>query len=155
VEGQVYYHLADARSLAGKRVLVVGLGDVAMEAAIALSRQPETAVTVAYRGSGFQRGKKRNIDEIRRLAASSRLSLLFDTEVTALAARSAQDAGVATATLSSPSGTRALPCDAVLVLIGSIPPWNTLRQAGVRPTVDATEPTDRSGPTDVLQHAAG
>ncbi|WP_437594618.1 NAD(P)-binding domain-containing protein [Sorangium sp. So ce1000] len=143
VEGRVYYHLADARSLAGSRVLIVGLGDVAMEAAIALSRQPATAVTVVYRGAGFRRGKTRNIEELRRLAAASRLSLLFETDVSALAA---DPRGALVATLASPSGSRAHPCDAVLVLIGSIPPWSALRDAGVRPTV---EPSDRSGLGDV------
>ncbi|WP_437878971.1 NAD(P)-binding domain-containing protein [Sorangium sp. So ce513] len=143
VEGRVYYHLADARSLAGSRVLIVGLGDVAMEAAIALARQPATEVTVVYRGGGFRRGKTRNIEEVRRLAAASRLSLRFETDVTALAV---DPGGALEATLSSPSGTRAHPCDAVLVLIGSIPPWSALRAAGVRPI---GEPTDRSRPDDV------
>ncbi|WP_437496653.1 NAD(P)-binding domain-containing protein [Sorangium sp. So ce1099] len=143
VEGRVYYHLADARSLAGSRVLIVGLGDVAMEAAIALSRQPATAVTVIYRGSGFRRGKTRNIEELRRLAAASRLSLRFETDVAALAS---DPGGALVATLASPSGTQAHPCDAVLVLIGSIPPWSALRAAGVRPIA---EPSDRSRPDDV------
>ncbi|AUX43911.1 hypothetical protein SOCE26_053670 [Sorangium cellulosum] len=143
VEGRVYYHLADARSLAGSRVLVVGLGDVAMEAAIALARQPDTTVAIAYRGDGFRRGKTRNIEEIRRLAAASRLSLLLETEVTALAA---DPRGTLEATLCSPAGTRAHPCDAVLVLIGSIPPWSALRAAGIQPTA---APPDRSGAEDV------
>ncbi|WP_437663068.1 NAD(P)-binding domain-containing protein [Sorangium sp. So ce1182] len=143
VEGRVYYHLADARSLAGSRVLIVGMGDVAMEAAIALSRQPATAVTVVYRGSGFRRGKTRNIEELRRLAAASRLSLRFETDVTALAS---EPGGALVATLASPPGTQAHPCDAVLVLIGSIPPWGALRAAGVRPIA---EPSDRSRPDDV------
>ncbi|WP_438037130.1 NAD(P)-binding domain-containing protein [Sorangium sp. So ce204] len=143
VEGRVYYHLADARSLAGSRVLIVGLGDVAMEAAIALSRQPATDVTVVYRGAGFRRGKTRNIEELRRLAAASRLSLLLETDVSALAA---DPGGALVATLASPSGGRAHPCDAVLVLIGSIPPWSALRAAGVRPTA---EPSDRSELGDV------
>ncbi|MDC0676436.1 NAD(P)-binding domain-containing protein [Sorangium atrum] len=143
VEGRVYYHLADARSLAGSRVLIVGLGDVAMEAAIALSRQPATDVTVVYRGAGFRRGKTRNIEELRRLAAASRLSLLFETDVSALAL---DPGGALVATLASPSGARAHPCDAVLVLIGSIPPWSALRAAGVRPTA---EPSDRSALGDV------
>ncbi|WP_437683833.1 NAD(P)-binding domain-containing protein [Sorangium sp. So ce131] len=143
VEGRVYYHLADARSLAGSRVLVVGLGDVAMEAAIALARQPDTAVAIAYRGGGFRRGKTRNIEEIRRLAAASRLSLLLETEVTALAA---DPRGGLAATLSSPAGARVHPCDAVLVLVGSIPPWSALRAAGIQPTA---APTDRPRAEDV------
>ena len=37
--------LADARALAGRHVLVVGLGDSALEAIVALARQPGTTVT--------------------------------------------------------------------------------------------------------------
>ncbi|MGG7377362.1 NAD-binding protein, partial [Escherichia coli] len=75
----VHYHLFDARSFEGKRVVIVGLGDVAMEAAIALSRQPNTAVTVVHRGDGFTRGKSRNIAEVRRLADAGRIGLRFST----------------------------------------------------------------------------
>ncbi len=157
VEDRVYYHLADARSLAGKRVLVVGLGDVAMEAAVALARQPGTAVTIAYRGSGFRRGRARNVDEVRRMAAASRLALRFETEVTALVPGRGADAGAVIAHLSpaaaAPGGARpdkaaTAPFDAVLVLIGSIPPWNVLREAGVRPVLEAAG-GDRTPPTDV------
>ena len=106
-----------------------GLGDVAMEAGIALGRQPSTTVTLVYRGTGFRRGKSRNIDEIRRMSESSRLSLLFESEVDAITAD--------TVVLRSASGRRAIPYDAVLVMIGTIPPWNTLRAAGVRTHEDA------------------
>ncbi|HEY2365110.1 MAG TPA: NAD(P)-binding domain-containing protein, partial [Polyangiaceae bacterium] len=54
-ESRVFYHLADARTFEGQRVLVVGLGDVAMEAAIALASQPGTHVTVIHRGEAFSR----------------------------------------------------------------------------------------------------
>lgn len=154
VEDRVYYHLADARSLAGKRVLIVGLGDVAMEAAIALARQPGTAVTLAHRGSGFRRGQSRNIDEVRRMTAASRVVLLFDTEVAGLAPGAGEEAGAVAATLVATPGAprsaaqRTLPFDAVLVLIGSIPPWSTLREAGVHPVFEAPG-GDRSAPPNV------
>lgn len=150
VEDRVYYHLADARSLAGQRALIVGLGDVAMEAAIALSRQPGTAVTLAARGDGFRRGRPRNIDEVRRLAAASRISLLLETQVTALAR---DGRGGVRVTLSSPAGARDLTVDAVLVLIGSVPPWGTLRAAGVR-AVAELEGTDRPASPSVEEPAA-
>ncbi|WP_197041038.1 NAD(P)-binding domain-containing protein [Chondromyces apiculatus] len=129
VEDRVYYHLADARSLEGERVLVVGLGDVAMEAAIALARQPGTEVTLAARADGFRRGRPRNIEEVRRLAGVSRLSLEMETQVAALAQG---ERGAVRVTLASPRGRRELTVDVVLVLIGSIPPWEALRAAGVQ-----------------------
>jgi thioredoxin reductase len=151
IEDRVYYHLADARSLAGQRVLIVGLGDVAMEAAIALARQPGTEVTIAYRGGGFRRGQARNIEEVRRMAAASRLSLRFETEVTGLA-RDGRGGGVV-ATLSAPAGARQLTVDAVLVLIGSIPPWSTLRAVGIQSVAEA-DGGDRSPPADVKEGTA-
>ena len=119
----VHYSLADARSFAGRRVLVVGLGDVAMEAAIALSRQPGTTVTIAARGPDFRRGKARNIAEIRRRAASGTLAIHWRAEVAALAP--------GRATLATPAGPLEVGCDAVFVLIGAIPPEDLLRRAGV------------------------
>ena len=51
---------------------LVGLGDVAMEAALALAAQPDTRVVVSYRGDGFRRGKARNVEEMRRAVAAGR-----------------------------------------------------------------------------------
>ena len=151
IEDRVYYHLADARSLAGQRVLVVGLGDVAMEAAVALSRQPGTTVTIAARGDGFRRGRPRNIDEVKRLAAAGRLTVRFEAEVAGLAP---DGRGGLEVTLSSADRARILAVDAVLVLIGNIPPWDILRAAGVRqhaeadrrPAPPVEEPTPPAAP---------
>ncbi|APR75587.1 Thioredoxin reductase [Minicystis rosea] len=128
VEARVHYHLGDARSFAGKRAVVIGLGDVAMEAAIALARQPGTAVTIVHRGPDFTRGKARNIAELRRLVESGRVGLRFRAEVATIDAERV--------TVRGPKGDAALGYDAVLVLIGSIPPWEALRAAGVRTVAD-------------------
>jgi len=120
---RVHYSMADARSFAGRRVLVVGLGDVAMEAAIALARQPGTTVTVSYRGHEFRRGKGRNIEQLQRLAAAGRIDLRLGTEIE----RIDPEAIV----LRSPTGGAALPWDAMLVMIGSLAPWEFLEAAGV------------------------
>jgi cation diffusion facilitator CzcD-associated flavoprotein CzcO len=117
---QVVYALSDARALAGKRVLVVGLGDSAMEAVVALARQPGTTVTVSYRGAGFARGKARNIDEVRRLAASGRVTLVFGSAVERV------DPGWVTL------GDRRVRAEAVLALLGGEPSRALLEAAGVR-----------------------
>jgi thioredoxin reductase len=79
--GRVHYELSDARAFSGCRAVVVGLGDVAMETALALALQGGTTVTVVHRGNGFSRGRQRNIEEISRLVAEGRVGLLFDAEV--------------------------------------------------------------------------
>ncbi len=136
VEARVHYHLADARSFEGKRVIVVGLGDVAMETALALGRQPGATVTVVHRGKSFTRGKARNIDELERMQQAGRVVLLFESEVSAVG----RDAMI----LRTPKGTLRVPYDAVFVMIGSIPPWNTLRALGIRPVADGENSPDPS-----------
>jgi thioredoxin reductase len=123
VAAHVHYSLADARSFAGMRVLVVGLGDVAMEAAIALSSQPGTEVVVAARAAEFQRGKARNIAELRRRVASGALRIAWRSEVAAVRPGVAQ--------LATPAGAVEVACDAIFVLIGSIPAEDVLRSAGL------------------------
>ena len=130
VESRVHYHLADAKSFEGKRVVVVGLGDVAMEAAIALSRQPSTAVTVVHRAEGFTRGKARNITEVKRLAETGRIGLRFGSEIAAITAERV--------TVRGKQGEAELGYDAVVVMIGSIPPWEALRAAGVRTVAEGS-----------------
>ena len=111
VEARVHYHLFDAQSFEGKRVIVVGLGDVAMEAAIALARQAEDARDDrAPRGPTFTRGKSRNIAEIKRLAdGRPRRAALLDRDRRAVAARGRA--------LRGGSARRSIqPYDAVMVL---------------------------------------
>ena len=126
-EGRVSYALADARSFAGKRVVIAGLGDTAMEAAIAIARQPETSVTISYRGSSFARGKARNINEVKDLVAKGKLRLLFDTVPVAVARTTVTVAGV-----TSGKGRRTLQAEALLVLVGGVPSWDLLEKAGLR-----------------------
>jgi thioredoxin reductase len=124
---RVLHALSDARALAGRRVLVVGLGDSAMEAVVALARQPGTEVTVSYRGAGFTRGRARNIDEVRRLAAAGRVRIAFESRVLRVDEHGAvlRRGGV-----SRPEERVA--ADVVLALIGGEPSRGLLEAAGVR-----------------------
>lgn len=135
---RVHYSMADARSFAGRRVLVVGLGDVAMEAAIALARQPGTTVTLSYRGHEFRRGKGRNIEQVQRLAAAGRIQLRLGTELERIDPEAIVLRGAGGA-------SEALPWDAMLVMIGSLAPWGFLEAAGVaRARVLATAADERA-----------
>ncbi|NUP10966.1 MAG: NAD(P)-binding domain-containing protein [Polyangiaceae bacterium] len=125
-EKMVHYHLADAKSLEGRRVIVAGLGDSAMEAAIALAHQPRTSVTIVARAGTYARGQPRNIAEVERLRKAKRLDVRFSTEIAEvhvgwLLLRDAKAGGPG----------EQLSFDHLLVLIGSIPPWDTLQRAGV------------------------
>lgn len=123
MESKVFYHLADARSFVGRRVVVVGLGDVAMECAIALAHQPDCMVSVVHRGAEHTRGKQRNIAELRRLVAAGRVEMFFSAEVRAV------EEGVVT--VSTEAEQQKIPNDVVFVMIGSNPPAILLEKAGV------------------------
>ena len=124
---RVVYALSDARALAGKHVLVVGLGDSAMEAVVALARQPGTTVTVSYRGTGFTRGRARNVDEVRRLAASGRVRLVFESTVERI-----DDGWAHLRTSGAAKAPEKVRVDAVLALLGGEPSRALLDAAGVR-----------------------
>lgn len=138
-EDRVLYALADARSFAGKRVVVVGLGDAAMEAAIALARQPGTQVAISYRGSRFSRGKSKNISEVEALVAKRKIRLLFETVPVAVGG-----AAVTLEGTGAHGGRRSVAADAMLVLIGGVPAWDLLLRAGIR-RPGASERTSAEG----------
>ncbi len=147
----VFYHLADARTFANKRVLIVGLGDVAMETAIAIGRQPGTHVTVVYRGETFKRGKRRNIQEFERLVRGERIELLWNSEVTSVASSGrAGELGQGLKVWLSQAGVeRVLEHDALFVMIGSVAPWQLLESFGVRHGAPhPPEKTDDLPPSD-------
>ncbi|HEY6727890.1 MAG TPA: NAD(P)-binding domain-containing protein, partial [Polyangiaceae bacterium] len=131
----VHYSLVDARPFAGRKVLVVGLGDSAMEAAVALAGQPGSEVTLAARAPGFRRGKARNIEAVERLTAQGRLTLLFDSSVTGFT-----EEGV---TLSVAGEPRALGVSSLFVLIGARMPWEFLEALGVRKGSAAETSTEK------------
>jgi thioredoxin reductase/ferredoxin len=123
-ESKVSYALADAKTFAGKRVLIVGLGDAAMEAAVAIARQPGAEVTVCHRGDGFARGRPRNIAEMKSLAAHGRIRIVFGARVAAV--------DVPSVTLDVAGRRETLANDAVIALIGGVPSWELVAKAGVR-----------------------
>ena len=63
---KVYNRLHDPRDFAGKEVLVVGGGDSALEAAIALAGSG-AFVTLSHRGASFSRAKPVNLEMLERL----------------------------------------------------------------------------------------
>ena len=70
----VVYSLTDASQYAGCSAVVIGGGDSAIEAALALAEQPHTQVVLSYRGSGFSRAKSKNRLNLERSAVEVRLN---------------------------------------------------------------------------------
>lgn len=127
IEGEelahVYHHVDDPTEHDGERILVVGGGDVAVEAALALAERPHTVVTLCHRGDRFERAKPVNQARLA-TAEQEGLHVMRGARVERISAKTAVIAGV--------EGPRELDVDRVFVLIGSDLPIDLLAASGIR-----------------------
>ena len=121
---KVVYDIVEMDAFAGRRVLVVGGGDSAVESALGLSNQKGTVVHLAYRGREFSRVKERNRVKLDEATAAGRVTLLLDTDVLRIL-----DEEVV---LKVGGQETNLPNDNVIIRIGGEPPSSFLERAGVR-----------------------
>jgi thioredoxin reductase len=135
---KVVYDVAEMEAFAGRRLLVVGGGDSAVESAIGLSRQKGTVVTLCYRGEGFQRAKERNVRLLEEAVRAGRVTILLRSRVVEIHDREVH--------LEADGRPMILPNDDVVVRIGGEPPGPFLARAGVR-TVKKIVPLGGQGGT--------
>jgi len=122
-QSKVVYRLVDAEQYRGQRVLVVGGGDSALEAAAGVAGQPGTDVTLSYRSEAFSRAKPRNREQVDRLTRAGRIRLLLGSEVLRIGAQEVE--------IALGGSSRRLPNDAVIVCAGGVLPGAFLRRIGV------------------------
>ena len=75
---KVMYRLIEADHYVNKRILIVGGGDSAVEAAMGLASQVGNAVTLCYRGETFSRIKERNTQRINDFMRKNKLKVFFN-----------------------------------------------------------------------------
>jgi thioredoxin reductase/ferredoxin len=122
---KVVYRLIDAAQYAGRAVLVVGGGDSALEAAIALADEAQTDVTLSYRSAAFARVKAKNRDALEQRSQSGRLRVLMRSTVDRI-----DDAAVC---LAADDGEKLeLRNDYVVVCAGGELPTPLLKSMGIR-----------------------
>ena len=121
---KVAYRLVEPSQYKGQSVLVVGGGDSALEAAIALSEQPGTTVTLSYRSGAFSRVKQKNRNFLAQGQKSGRIQVLLNSNVREILA----DAVV----MDVEGETRQLPNDAVIVCAGGQLPTPLLQKIGIQ-----------------------
>ena len=121
---KVFSLLEDPDEWRGKHVLVVGGGDSACEAALALS-DAGAKVMISYRGKGFNRAAPKNKQAIEAYASEGRIKARLGSQVLQFEADSV--------TLALGDGAqKRYPNDAAFVLIGADPPVQWLEKMGVR-----------------------
>jgi thioredoxin reductase/NAD-dependent dihydropyrimidine dehydrogenase PreA subunit len=121
---KVMYRLIDAESYKDQKLLVVGGGDSAVEAAIGLAQDPSNVVTLSYRREKLVRMKKKNEDRLAPLLASGRVKPLFGSQVTEVLPDRVR--------LKVGSDVQELENDYVFVFAGGEPPFEFLKKCGVR-----------------------
>ncbi len=78
---KVTYLLLHPEQYAGKKVLVVGGGDSALEIAQMVAAEKGTEVSISYRSPAFGRAKQRNKDNIEKLIQDGRVNALMSSNV--------------------------------------------------------------------------
>jgi thioredoxin reductase (NADPH) len=121
---KVMYRLIETDHYINKRILVVGGGDSAVEAAIGLANQKGNSVTLSYRKESFGRIKERNSQRIQEYMRSGRVKVLFNS----LPTEFRQDK----AFLQINGAIREIPNDYVWIFAGGEPPRAFLEKIGVK-----------------------
>ena len=120
---KVVYRLIDPEQYRKMHVLVVGGGDSALEAAIAIAEEPGTTVTLSYRSEAFGRGKQKNRDRLKALSDKGRIKVMLKSTVKKVD----KDKVV----LNFENQEVVLPNDGVIVCAGGILPTPFLKEIGI------------------------
>jgi thioredoxin reductase (NADPH) len=102
---------------------VVGGGDSAVEAALALAEQPGNEVRISYRGDGFRRVKPRNHERVEAALATGSLEILWSTNLVRIEPDSF--------TYRNGGGEVTLPNDFAFIFAGGELPTKFLRDCGI------------------------
>jgi thioredoxin reductase len=120
---KVTYRLIEADSYEDKDVLVVGGGDSAVEASLALSKASRNRVTLSYRGDRFHRARERNCRMLEEAEKQGKVRIVRNSNLTRILPHGVQ--------LSAEGRTYEIPNHYVLILIGGESPEAILRKTGI------------------------
>lgn len=120
---KVVYRMIDPEQYRNMHVLVVGGGDSALEAAIAIAEQAGTTVTLSYRSEAFGRGKQKNRDRLQAMVEKNRIKVMLKSKVKRIEKNSVW--------INFEQTDIELPNEAIIVCAGGILPTPFLKEIGV------------------------
>jgi thioredoxin reductase len=121
---KVMYRLIEADHYINKKILVVGGGDSAIEAAMGLGHQPGNIVTLSYRKEAFSRIKERNARRIEECMRSGKVKVVFNSNPVEFKPESV---------ILDVNGTlEEIPNDFVWIFAGGTPPTDFLKKIGLQ-----------------------
>jgi thioredoxin reductase (NADPH) len=120
---KVMYRLIEADHYINKKILIVGGGDSAVEAAMGLASQTGNQVTLSYRSERFSRIKERNEKRIQDFMKSGKIKVIFNSNVVEFKPESV--------TLEVQGTTQEIPNDFAWIFVGGQPPTAFLKKIGV------------------------
>lgn len=120
---KVMYRLIEADHYVNKKILVVGGGDSAIEAAMGLGMQVGNKVTLSYRKDNFSRIKERNTQRIQECMRKGTVRVVFNS----MPVEFKEDAVM----LEVDGKVEEIPNDFVWVFAGGEPPTAFLKKIGI------------------------
>ena len=125
-QSKVVYRLIDPAQYQNQHVLIVGGGDSALEAAVSISEEEGTTVSISYRSEAFSRAKEKNRSKIAAAEKAGRLRVLMKSNVKQIE----EDQVV----IKTDDEELCIDNNAVIVCAGGILPTGFLKSIGI--TVD-------------------
>jgi len=120
---KVMYRLIEADHYVNKKILVIGGGDSAIEAAMGLAAQVGNTVTLSYRQATFSRLKDRNVRRLEETVRKGKLKVIYNSNPVEFT----QDSAI----LEVNGATQNLANDFVWIFAGGDPPTAFLKKIGV------------------------
>jgi thioredoxin reductase (NADPH) len=144
---KVVYRLIDPEQYRGRRVIVVGGGDSALEAAASIAELGDANVTLSYRGDAFQRAKQRNRQRVSEASTRGLLKVLLSSEI--------KEIRPDLVVMQQGEKSVQMPNDIVIVSAGGILPNDFLRSIGINvETLHGSEIGAAAGPKTKPANAA-